>query len=274
MEKKIANMETNIATMQKPGKNIEIKIANVDKNMANIEEKMVTIETKIEKSNADVTTDIEAKFGTVNNEVKELKTTLVVSLDQVNDVLGRMEDKIKENTRIIRNTPSGHMGKIFVADYDSVEIFSWSHKSWANLQSMPEERLAATAFVHDNHVVIAGGHSYDSGYLDDLTTHWSECPVKLPAKLAYHNSVVYNDHLYVSGGFIDGLDQVSDRIHDVLLFPPYTVKTLSRMPEPREGHGMEILDNTLLIVGGSTTNNYEDNLSSVVMYDIQKQECK
>ena len=96
MDKKIANMETNIATMQKPGKNIEIKIANVDKNMANIEEKMVTIETEIEKSNADVKTDIEAKFGAVNNEVKELKTTLTVSLDQIKDVLGRMEDKIKK----------------------------------------------------------------------------------------------------------------------------------------------------------------------------------
>ena len=46
------------------------------------------------------------------------------------------------------------------------------------------------------------------------------------------------------------------------------------MPGPREGHGMKILDNSLLIVGGSTTDKHEDNLSSVVMYDIQKQECK
>ncbi len=65
----------------------------------------------------------------------------------------------------------------------------------------------------------------------DLSMHWSECPVKLPTKLAYHSSVLYNDHLMVTGGY-DG-NAVSDCIHEVQLVPPYTVKTLSRMPEPR-----------------------------------------
>ena len=77
--------------------------------------------------------------------------------------------------------------------------------------------------------------------------------------------MVYNDYLYVTGGCIECFGQVSDRIDEVLLVPPYTVKTLSRMPEPRLGHGMEIFDDSLLIVGGSTTENCEDNLSSVVL---------
>ena len=107
----------------------------------------------------------------------------------------------------------------------------------------------------------------------ELLTHWSECPIKLPAKLAYHCSVVYDDHLYVTGGIIERVEQVSERIDEVLV-PPYTVKTLSRMPEPRQGHGMEIFDDSLLIVAGSATQHCEDNLSSVVLYDIKKQECK
>ncbi len=37
---------------------------------------------------------------------------------------------------------------------------------------------------------------------------------------------------------------------------------------------MEIFDDSLLIVGGSTTGSYQDNLSSVVLYDIKKNECK
>ncbi len=108
----------------------------------------------------------------------------------------------------------------------------------------------------------------------DLSTHWSDCPVKLPAKLALHSAVLYNDQLYVTGGYIESLNQTSDCIHAVQLVPPYTVKTLSRMPEPRQGHCTEILDDNLLIVGGSTTSNCEGYLSSVVLYDIKKNECK
>ena len=199
-----------------------------------------------------------------------------------------MQVSIKESTRKIGNSSSGDEDKIFVAGggrNDSAEIFNWSQKTWAPLQSMREKRSGATAFVHKNHVVTAGGQCFGPGYLDDmirmkidpnpeLTKHWGDCPVKLPAKLAYHSSVVYNDHLYVSGGVIGSWDQISDRIDGVRLAPPYTVKTLSRMPEPRQGHCVKIFDDSLLIVGGSTTKNYQDNLSSVVLYDIKKQECK
>ena len=267
---------------------MKITLANMEKkmavNMAATEERGKDMEAKIERKIADV----EEKLGTVNNEVKELKTTLVESFDQVKHVLVKMEDSIKESTRKIRNTSSGDKDKIFVAggdETDSAEIFNLSQKTWAPLQSMREKRSGATAFVHNNHVVTAGGYCDGSGFFDNMirmkidpnpdpTTHWSDCPVKLPAKLAYHSSVVYNDQLYISGGGVESLDQVSDRIDEVLLVPPYTVKTLSRMPEPRLGHSMEIFDDSLLIVGGSTTENYEDNLSSVALYDIKKQECK
>ena len=80
-------------------------------------------------------------------------------------------------------------------------------------------------------------------------------------------------HLMVTGGH-DG-NAVSDCIHEVQLVPPYTVRTLSRMPEPRQDHCMEIFDDSLLIVGGrTTTSEWKDNLSSVVLYDIKKSECK
>jgi hypothetical protein len=105
----------------------------------------------------------------------------------------------------------------------------------------------------------------------DLSMHWSECPVKLPAKLEYHSSVLYNDYLIVTGGHTNA---VSDCIHEVQLVPPYTVKTLSRMPEPRQHHSTELFDDNLLIVGGRTTGSYRDSLSSVVLYDIKKNECK
>ena len=238
----------------------------------------------MEKRMADMEKNMDGKLEVVNNEVTGLKTALIEGFDEMKDVLVKMEDKIEENTRKVRNTPSGDRENIIVAGgwgNNSVEMFNWRQRTWSPLQSMPKKRWGATSFVYNNHVTIAGGSCF--GWVDDmirmnihpnpdLSIHWSECPVKLPTKLAYYSSVLYNDHLMVTGGY-DG-NAVSNCIHEVQLVPPYTVKTLSRMPEPRQLHCMEIFDDSLLIVGGKTTDRYRNNLSSVVLYDIKKNECK
>jgi N-acetylneuraminic acid mutarotase len=245
---------------------VQTQIANVEKNM---------------KRN---TTDMEGKLEAVNNEVRGLKTALIQGFDEMKDVLVKMEDKIEENTRKVRNTASGDKENIIVAGgalIVSVEMFNWRQRTWLPLQSLPKKRRGATSFVYHNHVTIAGG--YCSAYVDDtirmsinpnpdLSTHWSDCPVKLPGKLGYHSSVLYNDQLIVTGGY-NG-NAASDCIHEVQLTPPYTAKTLSRMPEPRVYHSTQLFVDSLLIVGGSTTSRYRDSLSSVVLYDIKKNECK
>ena len=278
MEERMANMEKNmtkretVVTMET--KNIQTSMAT---NAANIDTRMTNLEKNMERNAA----DMEGKLEAVNNEVRGLKTALIEGFDEMKDVLVKMKE---ENTRKVRNTASGDKENIIVAGgawNDSVDMFNWRQRTWSPLQSLPKKREGATSFVHNNHVTIAGG--YCSGFVDDmirmninpnpdLLMHWSECPVKLPAKLAYHSSVLYNDHLIVTGGF-DGT-AISDCIHDVQLVPPYAVKTLSRMPEPRRGHSTQFIDDNLLIVGGRTTYRYRDSLSSVVVYDIKKNECK
>ena len=235
----------------------------METKIANMEIKMVNMKT-----------DIEGKLEAVNNEVKGLKTAVVESFDQIKNVLVKMEDN---NARKVRNAPSGDRESIIVAGgakNDSVEMFNWRQRTWSPLQSMPKKRWRATSFVYNNQVVIAGG-SCDkwAGYVDnmirmnvdphpDLSTQWSECPIKLPARLVYHSSVLYDDKLMVTGGY-DG-NATSDKIHKVQVVPPYTVKTLSRMPEPRQEHCTEIIDDSLLILGGKTTGNYKTN--SAVSY--------
>ena len=267
MEKKIVNLERNMAT----------KIT-METKMANVERKMTTMETNMKRDTADIKTDMEGKLEAVNNEVKGLKTALIEGFDEMKDVLVKVEDKIEENPRKRRRTASGDKENIIVAGgdgVDSVEMFNWRQRTWSPLQSLPEERCGATSFVYNNHVTIAGG--FCSGCVNDmirmninpnpdLSTHWSECPVKLPAKLACHSSVLYNNRLIVTGGF----GGTADCIHEVQLVPPYTAKILTRMPERRMYHCMEIFDDNVLIVGGS----YQESLSSVVLYDIKKNECK
>ena len=260
-------------------------LASMEKRIANVEKNMASMGTKIEKNMttnaADIKTDMEGKLEAVNNEVRGLKTALIEGFDEMKEVLVQMKE---ENTRKVRNTASGDKENIIVAGgygTDSVEMFNWRQRTWSPLQTMPKMRWGATSFVHNNHVTIAGGCC--PGRVDDiirmnikpnpdLSMHWSECRVKLPAKLAYQSSVLYNDHLIVTGGYNE--NAVSDRIHEVQLVPPYTVKTLSRMPEPRQDHSTQLFDDNLLIVGGRTTGSYQDTLSSVVLYDIKKNECK
>ena len=252
-------------------------LVDMEKRMANMETKM----TKVETNMTNMKTDMEGKLEAVNNEVKGLKTALIEGFDEMKEVLVEMKE---ENTRKVRNTASGDKENIIVAGghgTDSVEMFNWRQRTWSPLQSMPKKRYAASSFVYNSHVTIVGGCC--SRQVDemirmninpnpDLSMHWSDCPVKLPAKLAWHSSVLYNDHLIVTGGH-NG-NAISDCIHEVQLVPPYTVKTLSRMPQPRQCHSTQLFDDNLLIVGGRTTGSYQDNLSSVVLYDIKKNECK
>ena len=282
LEKRIANVEKNMASMgTKIEKNIERHMATNMGAVVTMETHMKSMQTSIATNAADIKTDMEGKLEAVNNEVRGLKTALLEGFDEMKDVLVKMKE---ENPRKVRNTASGDKENIIVAGgvgTDSVEMFNWRQRTWSPLQSLPKKRYGATSFVYNNHVTIAGGDC--SVRVDemirmninpnpDLSKHWSEYPVKLPAKLRFHSSVLHNDSLIVTGG--NNGNAVSDCIHEVQLVPPYTVKTLSRMPEPRQSHSTQLFDDNLLIVGGRTTYRYRDNLSSVVLYDIKKNECK
>ena len=296
VEKRITRMGTNQANAQK---NMEDKLANLEKNMATnletqIQNNMEILETKlaesvekiVEQKLAKNTANMVEKLEAVNNEVKGLKTALVETFDQMKDVLVKMDGKIEETARKVRNAPSSGRENIIVAGgfrINSVEMFNWRQRTWSPLQSLPTKREGATSFVYNNQVTIAGGWCDGPGYVDDMIrlnvyphpnplTHWSDCPEKVPGQLGYYSSVLYNHKLMVTGGY-DG-NATSDKIHEVQVVPPYTVKILSRMPEPREHHCTEIIDDSLLILGGRTTGNCRDSLSSVVLYDIKNNVCK
>ena len=284
----MANIETNMGTntaKMETIDTIETQMKNIQTNMATIQKNVVNMDTRmanVERNMADIKTDMEEKLQRVNNEVTGLKAALIEGFDQMKDVLVEM----KENARKVRNTPSGDRENIIVAGgagTDSVERFNWRQRTWSPLQSMPKTRYAATSFVYNNQMTIAGGSCpvvvdnmirMNINPNPDLSTHWSDCPIKLPVKLTYYSSVLHNDQLIVTGGYDGNLRATADCIHEVQLVPPNNVKTLSRMPEPRQCHNTEIFGDSLLIVGGRRTGYCKDNLSSVVLYDIKKNECK
>ena len=115
MEKRIERIE---ASQANAGKNMETQFTNLETNMetkfTNLEENIAThtettimdhtaiMETRMENMEtkmANMKADMDAKLETVNNEVKELKTAFVEAFDEMKDVLVKMENNIKENTR-------------------------------------------------------------------------------------------------------------------------------------------------------------------------------
>ena len=289
VEKRTARMETNQKNMETKLVNLETHMKNTDTTMKNntaiMETRMTNVETRMEivqTKVAHMKTGLEGKLDAVNNEVKGLRTALVEAFNEMKDVLVKLDGKIEENARKVSG-PSGDRENIIVAGgfrNDSVEMFNCHQRTWSPLQSMTKKCYGATSFVYNNQVVIAGGWLVDDMIRmnvdphPDLSTHWSDCPMKLPAKLTYHSSVLYQDKLMVTGGHDGNTGGTSDKIHEVQVVPPHTVKTLSQMPEPRRHHCTEIFDDSLLILGGRTTGDYKDNLNSVVLYDIKNNVCK
>ena len=296
METKVAGLDTKMALTDTKMALTDTKLNNMDTKLNNIDTKMIQTDVKMENINTKIT-GMQAKFEAFNNEVRGMR----VSLNEMKDgfdhlkeaVLEKIESKEtkqKEITRDVSDAASGGRENqhIFVAGglgKNSVEIFNYLQKLWSLLKPMPVNRCYATSFVYNNYVIVAGGlcagHFVNNMIRlniypnPDLSIDWSHLASKLPGKMYIHSSVVYKDSLFVTGGYNADKGAYSDCIHEVQLKPPYTVKLLSKMPEPRARQNTVLCDDSILIVGGSKMGEgYKGNLSSVLSYDIKNNECQ
>ena len=78
----------------------------------------------------------------------------------------------------------------------------------------------------------------------------------------------------VSGSVSDVVSTYSDCIYEILLVQPYTRNLLCRMPQQSCFHGAQLFDDKVFIVGGTPNGSPKDSTASVLMYDINKKECK
>ena len=146
---------------------------------------------------------------------------------------------------------------------------------------MKECRQEASSFVCTNQFFVAGGCT-GSGHtdtieilkIDEQPLKWTESPAKLPFKCDDHKTVVYQNSLIHIGGFNATEAKCSDAISEVLLTPPYPKKLLCRMPQPRLYHGVEIFNDNILILGGGSSLLVKNNLNSVFVYEVNKNELK
>jgi hypothetical protein len=287
---KLTTMNTKLTTMDTKMADVKTKMAQTDTKLENLDTKLKNVDTKV----TNLQVNVEAKFEAVNNEVRGMKMSLNKvkdGFDQLKEaVLEKIESKERkqeEITRDVSGTASGGRENqhIFVAGgwrKNSVEIFNYRQRLWSLLKRMPAERDNASSFVYNNHVTVAGGRcrcavdnmiQMNIHPVPDLSINWSDFGAKLPVKLFAHSSVVYKDSLFVTGGY-DADYVISDCIYEVQLKPPYAVKLVSKLPEPRVRHSTVLCDDSILIVGGKKSLASTDNLSSVLSYDIKKNKCQ
>jgi hypothetical protein len=164
---------------------------------------------------------------------------------------------------------------------NTVEKFNIAEGTSTELPPMNLARAESASCVYNGDVIVAGGFVGQDGTdlieilkMNQHPLRWTMFDGKLPAKLSVYDVTVYQDKLYIIGGYNWNEKKTSDAIYELSLAPPYTVKLLARMPQPRRNHRAEIVNGKLFIFGGTTTGTTKDAIDSVVVYDFINNEIK
>ena len=254
----------------------------VDEMKVNLNEVKVNLKKANEKLD-----EMNINFKTVGEKMDKMEKNQR-KFDQLETDIENMKEEIKKEVKGTDNDINNIKPGVVVAGgwsdnsnrLRSVEMFDCSTKTWSPLQPMKECRSGASSFVYEDQLTVAGGSTGD-GLTDTMirinikpitdSTPWLDFRAKLPNKLCVHSNVVYNERLITTGGYCT---TYSDCIHEIRLVQPYTRKVLSKMPQPRCFHGAQLFDDKVFNVGGTPNGNYKDSTASVLMYDINKKECK
>ncbi len=236
---------------------------------------------------------IENEMKGVKNEMKEIVTNAVRDAIAGIKSLEDERKKLKQCSEATRSSDAReniflvggeHQPGRRVVKSKSTECFNWVDQTWTLLDSAVfEGRTYSCSFLYQGQMVVAGG--FDDGgnrtstlkclNVADPAATWKDFAVNLPVKCEGHKVVNHNKRLFMSGGFVQATDRGwptnSDVVYEVKLVLPYSSKMLTKLPQPRSYHSMEMFDQKLFILGG-----YDDKkiTASVVQYDLINNECK
>ena len=162
---------------------------------------------------------------------------------------------------------------------NSAEIFDKTTNSWIELKPMNKSRADASSVVYNGQVLVTGGTSDDNNIVSSIEQFsrnvnplvplcWSNFLVNLPKALRRHRSVLYDDRMFVIGGFDEEKKKYSDIIYEIQLCFPFTTKVLAKLPSstPMEGCGVILVNDKILILGGRDCQSKAT--AKVTMYDI------
>ena len=213
-------------------------------------------------------------LSTKINKMCEMQTEMMTKVTQIMTEVKQSKEMSPGQHLVRKNIimAGGYNGKGNCTN--SVEIFSWSQKTWTLINRMSTCRTRASAVTYKGEVLISGGHDGKKSTIEksscDQSVEWKISHVKLPEVCKRHATVMYKDSLILSGGEIGPVYVSSNKIYEVSMVQPYSIKILTTMPEPRYDHTMELFEDKLFIFGGY----YKDAHNTVMMYNLVTKEMK
>ncbi len=237
------------------------------KKVNNINEKMTEDNAKLQKQVDELSEKI--------SKMCEMQTEVLMKVTEMMTEVKHLKE-MSPGQQLVRSIiiAGGWNGNAYIS---SVEIFSWSQKTWTLLNPMSTCHAYASAVTYQGEVIISGGYrdKKSTNTMEtsscDKSVKWKISPVKLPEVCHRHAAVMYKDSLVLSGGKIgSGANEVSDKIYKISMVPPYSTKVLTTMPQPRYDHTMELFEDKLFIIGG-----YDRGARDTVMrYNLVTKEWK
>ena len=215
---------------------------------------------------------VQNDMGEVKHEVKQVRLTQDEMVYLTREASERC-DLFTGRRKIF--VCGGYDGK---TRHNSTQSYSWPDNTWTLEPAMNEKRSVPSAFVHDRELYVSGGwtgtkftDSIESLNVDEKNLEWKP-QFKMPVQCYGHKMVCHENNVIQTGGC--GHQNVSDGIYEISLNPPHNTKLLTKMPEPRCCHGCEIIDNHVVVAGGTTSTFKTDAKNTVYAYDLNNNELK
>ena len=253
---------------------------------ANLQKQLDDHNANLQKQLDDHNANLQKQLDGAQGGMDDLSKKMSKMCEMQTEMMTKVTQMMTEMKQVKEMSPGQHLGRknIIIAGgwngndhINSVEIFSWSQKTWTLIKPMSTAHTFASAVTYKGEVLISGGH--DGGKSTDTietsscdqSAEWKISHVKLPEVCRQHATVMYKNSLILSGGKAGIPVEASDKIYEVSIVPPYSTKVLTTMPEPRYDHTMELFEDKLFIFGGYHMLNAKD---TVMMYDLATKEWK
>ena len=262
-----------VETLKGMNKMVNEKVEAIGNRQEEVQREVGKVQKEVGEVKKEVK-DLKESISKVNKDVDEVK----VMMSQVLEKLNMLEhlNKLPSPTEGMLNTPRED---ILIAGGDdddtSTEIFSWEKNGWFEVSPMNEGHVGASSFIYKDQLFLVGGEdskTIETLDLSVLPLTWRKFPGELPYECCVHQTIVHQDRVIRIGGYNDDEDEVSNVISELQLTPPYNLKELCQMPEPRGCHGAEIFEDKVLILGGKKSD--ACYLDSVLEFDVKTNQCK
>ena len=222
--------------------------------------------------------DVKENLSKVNKDVDEVKVMMSQMLEKLNIL--ELMNKLPSPTEGMLNTPRPDIliaGGSSRKAGTSTEIYSWEKNCWFEVSPMNEKHARASSFIYNDQVFVVGGersNTIETLDLNELPLKWMKFPGQLPYGYDDHRTVLYQQRVIHIGGYNYDKGERSNMISQLQLTTPCIMKKLCEMPEPRFGHGAEVFEDKILVLGGGKSQYIKDYLDSVLEFDAKKKKCK